>query len=83
MANPQQEGTMEMILDDGSKSLMRVGDTAVQRGTMHAWRNPSTDTWARMVFVLNHTQPLKIADKELGEDLDQGVQGLPASGSAH
>lgn len=73
------EGTVELIMEDGSSTLVRRGDTVVQRGTMHAWRNPSEDAWTRMIFVLQHVQSLKVGGKELGEDLGSGVEGLPSS----
>ena len=54
-----------MGLEDGSKTLMRLGDVAVQRATLHSWKNPSKDMWARMVFILQAAQPIKgISDKE-------------------
>jgi hypothetical protein len=49
---PELEGTEENEL--GRKEERRVlnpGDTVVQRGTMHAWRNVG-EGWARMVFVM-------------------------------
>lgn len=47
------EGEVECILDSGEKRLMKRGDSCVQRGTYHAWRNVSGEgVWARMVFVL-------------------------------
>ncbi|KAM4061112.1 cupin domain-containing protein [Hirsutella rhossiliensis] len=63
------EGQMEMMLDSGESRLMRRGDIAVQRATMHAWRNPSPTEWARMLFVLQDCQPLTVGGKDLGEDL--------------
>ncbi len=33
---------VELVLDSGETRLMKVGDIAVQRETMHAWRVPST-----------------------------------------
>ncbi len=33
-------GRVMLHLDDGSATELRAGDTAVQSGTMHAWRNP-------------------------------------------
>ncbi len=75
------EGTVEMILDDGNKTLLRRGDVAVQRATMHAWRNPSTTEWTRMCFILQDIQPLVINGKRFGEDLGRGTEGLPASGN--
>ncbi|KAF6223934.1 hypothetical protein HO133_010508 [Letharia lupina] len=62
------EGEVEMILDDGVKRIMRRGDVAVQRGTNHGWRNVSSTEWARMFFVLQDAQKIKIGDKELGAD---------------
>ena len=63
------EGSMEMSLDSGETSLMQRGDVAVQRATMHGWRNPSTTEWARMLFVLQECQAVVIDGKSLGEDL--------------
>ncbi|CAJ2504721.1 Uu.00g121150.m01.CDS01 [Anthostomella pinea] len=75
------EGEVEMQLDDGSSTLMKRGDIAVQRATMHAWRNPSATNWARMVFVLQDTKPLIINGKRYGEDYGKGTEGLPPSGN--
>lgn len=58
---------------------MHRGDMAVQRATMHAWRNPSKSEWSRMPFVLQDWAPLKIGGKALKEDLGRGVKGLPPS----
>ncbi|KAI0912377.1 hypothetical protein F4823DRAFT_211190 [Ustulina deusta] len=75
------EGEVDLILDDGSETRMRRGDIAVQRATMHSWRNPSTTGWARMVFVLQDTKPLIIDGKRYGEDYGRGTEGLPRSGN--
>ena len=61
----EQEGQVEMGLEDGSKNLLRVGDVAVQRGTLHSWKNPSKEQWARMIFILQATKPVKVGEKEL------------------
>ena len=53
------EGTVELILDSGEVHQMERGDVAVQRATMHGWRNPSQHEWARMLFVLNGCEPLR------------------------
>ncbi|KAB8237493.1 hypothetical protein BDV23DRAFT_150114 [Aspergillus alliaceus] len=66
------EGTIEMWLDSGEMKVMKRGDIAVQRGTMHEWRNPSETEWTRMMFVLQATKPLNVGGSVLGEDL--GVQ---------
>lgn len=46
------EGKIEMRLDSGETRLMGRGDVAVQRATMHGWKNTSDTEWARMLFVL-------------------------------
>lgn len=45
-------GSVELELDDGAVTRMEAGDIIVQRGTIHAWRNPSTDTPVRIAFIL-------------------------------
>ncbi|KAI1341250.1 hypothetical protein F5Y15DRAFT_28789 [Xylariaceae sp. FL0016] len=75
------EGEVDLLLDDGTSTRMKRGDIAVQRATMHAWRNPSKDAWARMVFVLQDTKPLFVNGKRFGEDYGKGTEGLPPSGN--
>jgi quercetin dioxygenase-like cupin family protein len=74
------EGEMELVLDSGETRLMRRGDMAIQRGTMHAWRNPSATDWARMLYVLQECEPVEVAGKKLGEDYGD-MQGVPKSGN--
>jgi quercetin dioxygenase-like cupin family protein len=76
------QGTAEMILDSGETRIMHAGDVAIQRATMHAWRNPSKTEWTRMVFVLQDCEVVKLGDKELGEDLGVGTEGIPPSSKA-
>ena len=61
-------GELELILDSGEVRTMKAGDFAVQRGNMHAWRNPSETEWARLFTVQLDTEPLVVGGKELGED---------------
>lgn len=65
------EGEVEMELDNGVKRILRRGDVAVQRATIHAWRNTSQTEWARIFFVLQDCQKLLIDGKEVGEDVSQ------------
>lgn len=45
------EGTVVLELDDGAEVTLQPGDTVVQNGTRHRWKNPG-DTPARMaVFI--------------------------------
>lgn len=76
------EGEIEMELDDGKVSVLKRGDVAIQRGTIHAWRNTSASEWARMLFVLQDCEPLQVAGKRLKEDLgDSGGHEFPVSGN--
>jgi quercetin dioxygenase-like cupin family protein len=71
------EGEVELILDSGEKRVLKRGDTAIQRGTNHAWRNTSETEWARMLYVLMEANPIVTKDgKVLGEDLStmEGVR---------
>lgn len=52
-------GRVELILDDGAITTMQAGDIAIQRGTIHAWRN-TTDTVARIAFVLLDARPATV-----------------------
>ncbi|KAL8785273.1 MAG: hypothetical protein Q9213_003477 [Squamulea squamosa] len=67
------EGEMECVLDSGEVRLMKRGDIAVQRGTMHAWRNASSTEWARMIFVLLSAEKVNVGGKELEADVEGEV----------
>lgn len=45
-------GEIVLVLDDGSRTHLKAGDVVVQRGTDHAWENPSENNPARMAFIL-------------------------------
>ncbi|KAF2132060.1 hypothetical protein P153DRAFT_285123 [Dothidotthia symphoricarpi CBS 119687] len=72
------EGEVELILDSGETRRMKRGDVAVQRGSMHAWRNLSQTTWARMLYVLQECRPVVVGGEGLGEDYGR-MEGVPAS----
>ena len=75
------EGEVEMILGSGEVHIMKKGDVAVQRGTMHAWRNPSKTQWARMMFVLLDCEPIQLGETKLKEALAPGQHEMHASGN--
>ncbi|KAK4227389.1 oxalate oxidase GF-3.8 [Podospora fimiseda] len=60
-------GEMELTVGDGKcdqgkeTRTLKVGDVVVQRGTLHAWRNPSETEWARVVFFLIGAEPVIVA----------------------
>ncbi|KAJ7492656.1 hypothetical protein FB451DRAFT_1336522 [Mycena latifolia] len=59
------QGELILIMDDGSEThLKNPGDTVIQRGTMHAWRNPSTE-WARWMCAVIAAEPAVIGEKVL------------------
>jgi quercetin dioxygenase-like cupin family protein len=63
------EGEIELVLDSGETKLMRRGDSCIQRGTNHAWRNVTPNGgWGRMVYVLVAAQ---------GEGLVEELNGMP------
>lgn len=55
-------GELEAVLDSGQVVHLGPGDSIVQRGTSHTWRN-STDEWTRTVFVLVTSQQLVLDGK--------------------
>ncbi|HEX4033039.1 MAG TPA: cupin domain-containing protein [Solirubrobacteraceae bacterium] len=59
-------GECELLLDDGSATLVRAGDVVIQRGTNHAWRNSSSEP-ARFAWILVDAQPVRIGDEVLPE----------------
>lgn len=72
------EGQVELVLDSGEVRIMNRGDTSVQRGTNHAWRNTSKTEWARMLYVLQEAAPVLVNGKPLGEDYG-GMPGVKPS----
>ena len=74
------EGEVELVLDSGEVRLMRCGDVAIQRSTNHAWRNASDTKWARMMYVLQESEPVVVGGKVLDEDYG-GIPGVKPSKS--
>lgn len=75
-------GEVIMELDDGSITHLKQGDVAVQRGTNHSWRNPSTTAWSRMLFVLQDSQPLIVNGQRFREEIGSAIKHIPNSGNA-
>ncbi|GMG27744.1 unnamed protein product [Aspergillus oryzae var. brunneus] len=73
------EGEVELVLDSGATRLLKRGDIAVQRGTNHAWRNTSESNWARMLYVLQEAQPLRVNGATLEEDYGGGMDDVKPS----
>ncbi|BCS04002.1 cupin domain-containing protein [Aspergillus luchuensis] len=54
----QVAGEIEVTLESGEKRIQKPGDMLIQRATTHTWKNPSNDTWARMVGVMYSSNPV-------------------------
>jgi quercetin dioxygenase-like cupin family protein len=59
-------GMLDLVLDGGEVVTLRPGDTVVQRGTNHAWHNPSRDQSCRIMIVMIEAHPVTVAGKRLG-----------------
>ena len=58
------EGELELELDNGEKTTVKAGDVAIQRGTIHTWRNAS-DKMSKVAFVLLDAAPVEINGQQL------------------
>ena len=45
-------GEVILELDDGERRLLRAGDTVIQNGTRHRWRNPGSEPCVMAIFML-------------------------------
>jgi mannose-6-phosphate isomerase-like protein (cupin superfamily) len=43
---------MDLVLDSGETQHLQPGDSVVQRGTMHAWRNTGTVPCVAVAFMV-------------------------------
>ncbi|KAJ7885781.1 hypothetical protein B0H14DRAFT_2699030 [Mycena olivaceomarginata] len=59
-------GSVTLELEEGERITLNEGDTVVQRGTMHTWRNESKE-WAKVYFVMTGAKPIEIDGKTLEE----------------
>jgi len=58
-------GELILIMEDGTEKLMKnPGDVVIQKGTLHAWRNPSQE-WTRWVTVLIAAESVVVEGKQL------------------
>ncbi|OBT64252.1 hypothetical protein VE03_06880 [Pseudogymnoascus sp. 23342-1-I1] len=59
-------GEVILVLDDGVESIVKQGETVVQRGTIHAWENRTTEI-TRVLFVLLPSKEVIINGRALGK----------------
>ncbi|KAJ6509095.1 hypothetical protein DFH09DRAFT_999954 [Mycena vulgaris] len=60
-------GTVTLELEEGERVILNEGDTVVQRGTMHTWRNETTE-WAKVYFVMLGAKPIEINGQTLKDE---------------
>ena len=60
-------GKIELELDNQVFKTIETGGIIVQRGTIHKWRNPSSEEICRIVFVLTEAKPYEVNGKPLAE----------------
>ena len=66
---PLVSGKVVLVTDDGKEILVeKPGDVVIQRGNMHAWRNPSTKEWVRWVSVLVDAEAAKVNGQTLPDE---------------
>ncbi|KAL4784751.1 hypothetical protein BJX76DRAFT_356737 [Aspergillus varians] len=63
------EGKFELTLDSGEKRVMLPGDTSVNRGCMHKWKNLDEEKSGRMLFVLLDVKPYTVNGENISEYL--------------
>lgn len=58
-------GKIYLVLEDGSEQLIEEpGTVVVQRGTIHAWRNPGPE-WVRWLAVIVDAEPAVVNGQRL------------------
>ncbi|KZV63282.1 hypothetical protein PENSPDRAFT_758064 [Peniophora sp. CONT] len=66
-------GQIILVLEDGSETLLeKPGDSIIQRGTAHAWRNASKTEWARFMGVIVDAEPVVVDGKALENEMRHG-----------
>ncbi|KAJ7649518.1 hypothetical protein DFH06DRAFT_996407, partial [Mycena polygramma] len=50
------KGSITLELEEGEKIVLNEGDTVIQRGTMHTWRN-ETKEWAKLYAIMSGASP--------------------------
>lgn len=63
------EGEMEITLDSGESRILKPGDIAIQRATMHKWRNCLKDKSSRVAFILQDVKPFEVKGVKAKEEL--------------
>ncbi|KAF8188268.1 hypothetical protein K438DRAFT_1594452 [Mycena galopus ATCC 62051] len=60
-------GSVTLELEEGERVTLNEGDTVIQRGTMHTWRNETTE-WAKVYFVMMAAKSIEVGGQILKEE---------------
>jgi len=61
------QGELTLIMEDGTETHLKTpGEVVVQKGNMHAWRNPGKE-WTRWVTTLLAAEPAMVDGQPLEE----------------
>jgi quercetin dioxygenase-like cupin family protein len=63
-------GKIELELDNQVFKTINAGEIIVQRGTIHKWRNPSSEEICRIVFVLIEAKAFELNGEALPEEMN-------------
>jgi hypothetical protein len=88
-------GELQIIFDSGEALGLRPGDTLIQRGTAHAWRNPSQQQRCMFAVAMIEANPVHVGSRTFGATptwrmlasalrtmLPHGLGGPPVAGGA-
>jgi quercetin dioxygenase-like cupin family protein len=70
------EGEIRTVLDSGESRLLRRGDIMIQRATNHEWRNESSVSWARMLYVLLPAKLPSVGGQLLEDNTVETIPGV-------
>ncbi|KZV93146.1 hypothetical protein EXIGLDRAFT_717565 [Exidia glandulosa HHB12029] len=67
------QGSLVLHLNDGTTTRAETGDVIIQRGTMHAFENPSSTEWARMFYTAADAKPYVVKVRRALLDLSRST----------
>jgi uncharacterized cupin superfamily protein len=86
-------GELQIIFESGETLDLRPGDTVIQRGTAHAWRNPSQQERCTFAVAMIEANPVHVGSRTFGATptwrmlasalrtvLPRGLGGPPVAG---
>lgn len=62
-------GEIELELDDKVFKTVGIGGIIIQNGTIHKWRNPSSNEICRIIFILTEAKPFEVNGVPLSDEM--------------